>query len=484
MNKLLENKKVINIAVNVLLIVLFVVALAPFFITTKYALFVTDDFPIANAAVSNFDGSYFRTGVKCAANYWHVWNGNWFSFTIAYWLHPIIHGGQEALVIALRIQLLLAVSGAFYFCYSLASFFGFKAEKTLRIALVVVLPVLLFKEYFDLYLWWLTSCTYLMPLYCFFFGFGTYLFALKNKKMWQFIVAGVFLLAMSGGSLNVVGLGCYTLLFALVAWSAYKKEICIPAVVVFVITLIGACLNAFAPGSFSRQDLQGTEKIGVIKAIIREIQILGVEGKWLLLHTAFLAFVFVAFFWGSRLNKKISFVNLIVASAFCVLLPVVTMFPVILGYGDITYKDISNRGCGMMDISILFGACFMAVLWGIYLKTIIKGNSKKLLAAVLVVAALGNLLICGQKFSELAPVQIAKNLGNGYNEEFFKTWMEIYSLCENSDEDNLVIEMSVPKKGAGCSWAKLSDDPEKWWNTSISEYYGLDSLILVNLSDQ
>lgn len=478
------NKKRINTAINILTILFFIAVILPFFITAKYALFVTDDFPIANAAVAHFDGNYFRTGVKCAADYWHDWNGNWFSFTIAYWLHPIIHGGQKTLVVALRIQLVLAIAGAFYLCFALAKFFDYKAEKTLRIAALVLLPVLLFKEYFDFYLWWLTSCTYLMPLYLFLFGFGTFLFAIKSEKIWQFIIAGILLLAMAGGSLNVVGFGCYLLLFTIVAWSFYRKKISVPAVVVFVTTLAGACVNAFAPGNFARQNSQETEKVGIIRTLINEIQIMCVEGKWLVLHTAFIAFVLLALFWGSRLHKKLTLTNLIVATAAGVFLPVVTMFPVVLGYGDIDYKDISNRGYGMMDISIIFAACFIAVLWGIYLRDIIKkDNIKKIATLFVTVIVLVSVFYCGQRIRELAPVQVVANLNSGYNKEFFDTWMEIFSRIENGDGD-VVIEMSVPPRKAGCSWAKLSDDPNKWWNDYISIYYGLDSVSLINTYEE
>lgn len=474
------DKKRINTAINIVTLLVFIAIVIPFFVTTKYALFVTDDFPIANATISNFDGSYFKTGVKCAANYWHVWNGNWFSFTIAYWLHPLVHGGQKVLVWALRIHLFLGILGSVYFCFSIIKFFGYKAEKTLRVLVLVVIPVLLFKEYFDFYLWWLTSCTYLMPLYFFFFGFGTFLFALKSNKIWQYVVAGTLLLAMSGGSLNVVGMGCYTLLITLLAWGFYSKKVCLPGIVVFVVTLMGSCFNAFAPGGFSRQNSQETEKVGVAKALINEIQILCVEGKWFVLHTAFIAFVLLALFWGNRLNKKITLQNLVIASIACIGLPVVTMFPVVLGYGDIDYKDISNRGYGMMDITIIFAACFMAVLWGIYFRRIVEGNIKKIFTIMVSIIAFLSVSICGQKFSELVPVQIASNIHSGFNEDFFDTWMEIYDACESSGVDDVVIEMSVPPRKAGCSWAKMSEDPNKWWNEYISRYYGINSVSLVN----
>lgn len=484
MNKLVKNKKVISTIISILIVILFIAMVIPFFITTKYALFVTDDFPIANTTVANFDGSYFRTGIKCAANYWRVYNGNWFSFAVAYGLHPIVHGGQKALVLALRIQLLLAITGAVYFCFSLASFFNFRKEKALRIMALVLLPALSFKEYFDLYLWWLTSCTYFMPLYCFLFGFGTYLFALKSGKIWQYAISGLFLLAMAGGSLNVVGMGCYTLLFSLVAWCLYNKKFCLPGTIVFVITLIGACLNAFSPGSFARQSTQETEKVGIIKALFIELQIMGVEGKWLVLHTAFIAVVLIALFWGSRLKRHVALLHVIIATIFCVTLPVVTMFPVVLGYGNIDYKDISNRGYCLMDITIIFASCFMAVLWGIYLKDVISGQTKKITTVILAILVIANIVLCGQKFGELVPVQIATNLNNGYNEQFFDTWMEIYAYCENGAGEDVEIEMPVPSRKAGCSWAKLADDPEKWWNTTISEYYGLNSISLKNTLDE
>lgn len=480
MKNICNHKRKLNIAIEVIIVLLFVAVLTPFFVTTKYALFVTDDFPLANAVVREFDGSYFRTGLKCAANYWHVWNGNWFSFFIAYWLHPIVHGGQRALVLALRIHLILTIVGAGYFCFSLTRFFDLKADKALRIAIIVLLPIFSFKEYFDFYLWWLTSCTYLMPLYCLLYGLGTYLFALKSGKVWRFLVAGLFLLAMSGGSLNVVGMGCYALFFVLVAWCFYKKEICIPGCVVFVITLIGACINAFAPGNFTRQNGQESEKVGVFKAVVNEIQIMGVEGKWLIFHTAFVAFVLLALLWGIRLNKKISFRNLIFGSIASAILPIITMFPVILGYGDIEYKDISNRGQGMMDISIIFATCFIAVLWGVYLKDNLNGVFVKGIKCVAMIVALTSLLFCGQKPVEVVPAQITINLSNGYNEAFFNTWMEIYSLCENADEGDVIIEMSVLPRKTGCSWAKLGEETDKWWNTSISEYYGLNSISLIN----
>jgi len=475
-----KNRKKINIAINVLTIALLLSAIIPFFLTIKYALFITDDYPIVNAVVSKYDGSYFRTGIKCAASYWHDWNGNWFSFAIAYWLHPLVHGGQKVLAFALRIQFALTIVGAVYFCFSLVSLFDFKPEKTIRLIALLVLPILCFKEYFDFYLWWLTSCTYLMPLYLFLFGSGTFLLALKNKKMWIFIISGIFLLAMSGGSLNVVGMGCYFLLFTLIAWMFYKKKISIPSIVVFMVTLTGACINAFAPGNFMRQNSQETEKVGIVKTVFNEIQIIGVEGKWLVLHTAFIAVVLIAFVWGMNQKRKIDILNLAVATVGATMLPIVTMFPVVLGYGDINYKDISNRGYGMMDISIIFASCFIAVLWGIYCRNLAKEKTRNGVTIAICFVVIINIIICGQKPSEIIPVQIATNLKSGYNENFYEQWMEIYSRCENSNEDDVVIEMSVSPRRAGCSWAKLGEDPNKWWNETVSIYYGINSVSLIN----
>lgn len=480
MKKIVQNKRLVNNAINILIIIVLIAAVVPFFITIKYALFVTDDFPLANAVVRNYDGSYFRTGLKCAANYWHVWNGNWFSFFIAYWLHPIVHGGQKTLVVALRIHYLLAIVGALFFCYSLADFFELKIEKSLRIAALTLLPVLLFKEYFDFYLWWLTSCTYLMPLYCFLFGYGIFFFALKNQKVWEYVVSGILLFMMSGGSLNVVGMGCYVLLFTLVAWCTNKKRVCVPAVVIFITTLIGACLNAFAPGSFSRQNAQSTEKVGILKALFIELQIMGVEGKWLILHTAFITFALLAFVWGCKLKKKISLRNLIVATIGSFMLPVVTMFPVIFGYGNIDYKDISNRGYGMMDITIVFATCFMAVLWGVYLSGFLKHQLNKMALLLMILIVLMNVIFCDISITNFVPVQITTNLANGYNKVFFDAWMNIFSFIENSDESDIVIERRVPPRKAGCSWSKLSEDTGQWWNETISTYYGINSLSLIN----
>lgn len=482
MKNILSDRK-LNIAINVITVVLFVMAVIPFFVTTKYALFMTDDFPIANATISRYNGSYFLTGIKNAANYWRVYNGTWVSFVVAYWLHPAVHGGQKALVIALRIMLSLMLVSSVYFCYSISCFFELKKEKTLRILMLLVFPLLLFKEYFELYMWWLTSCTYMMPFFFLLFGFGTLLFAVKSGKIWQYVLAGVLLFLMSGGTLTVVGLGCYLVLLLVMGWSFYQKKMCVPGTIVFMTTFIGACITAFAPGNFTRYEGQDVGKISVFTSFVNGLRILKVEGKWLLFDTAFVAFVILAFLWGNRIKKSVSLLNVLIGTAACIMMPVVTIFPVVMGYGTSSYKDISNRGFAIVDSAIMLAGTLVAVMWGVYLKDRLNNSVRKIVMMVFSIAALASILFCGQKLSELVPVQIATNISNGYNQKYFDVWTEIYSICEHTSESNLVIEMEVPKRAAGCSWCKLKEDSTDWKNEHVAKYYGLDSISLVNLLD-
>lgn len=475
-------KKKIDLIINIVIIILFVLICVPFFVTIKYALFCTDDYSLANAMVGETDNGYIIPAIECAIRYWHVKGGMWFAYICAYAWNPLVHHGYVSLVRGLRVVLAVTIVSALFFCYALSSLFDLKKESIAKVIAIVFFPVLLFKEYNELYLWW-TGSDYLVSLIVMLIGCGFIVMALKTGSNVYYVIAIMFLILMSGSDLNVVGVGCYFVLILVIGWSFYQKKIEPRAVVAFGITLAGACINAFAPGNFIRYNDQDVEGINIFQSLYNTILILGVETKWMILHTAFVAFLCLAFWFGIKLEKKISFKNMICSIILISFVPFISLFPVVLGYGATSYKLIPNRVYGILDIYLIFTAVYIFVVLGVYVSSVVavKRKLSKIIGILAISLLLVQTIICGRSF---VPVQIANNLLNGSIEKYHDVWVDIYSECEQNPGKDLVIEKEVPKRVTGCSRPNLKEDKTDWKNEHLSAYYGLQSVSLVDLSDE
>lgn len=475
-----KNMRRFNKVLDWALIAGFIVILIPFFVTIRYSLCYADDFPLANGMRDFSEYNMFIAGLKCAKRYWNSTNGTWFSFVIGYALNPLLREGQTSLVVELRMMFLLEIIGGIYLLYAIAYTLGMKKEKTLRIMFLVMGPLLLFKEYYELYLWWTTACTYMMPTFLFMFGWGTLLIAIKRKKVWQYICSAVLLFAMAGGTLNVVGAGCYLVLLTTLVLSYYQKKLHVPSLIVTITTALSACITAFAPGNFRRYDSQGVEKISILKSWYNTFLIVGVETKWLLLKTFFIAFLIVGCIWGYRQKKTLKLREVVILCVFSALLPFVTAFPVVLGYNATSYKQIANRGYAIMDMSLVFSLMLIAVIFGIYLRNKLDENFKKITIIFLSGIAILNVGLAEQKPSTWVPIEISKNLHSGYIKDYYEAWESIYTKCEEYEGEDLVIEMVVPDRKTGCSNPRLKEDNTDWKNMHVAKYYGLNTVSLIS----
>ena len=161
------------------------------------------------------------------------------------------------------------------------------------------------------------------------------------------------------------------------------------------------------------------------------------------------------------------------------MLPVITVYPVMLGYGYID-NDIENRCLFMFDAALIIcciGLCFLAGY--VYRNKLASEKAKnlitlKLLCPLLVLAILVPSVLDGN--AQCMPAKIAENLIEDKVMTTSYLQKRLYEEIRDSEEDDVVIEM-IPKRYEGNTQVDIDEDEGHFINIALSQYFGKKSVV-------
>lgn len=467
--------------IRVLIWIIVVCSFLPYFGAARYAIFMADDFSYYNERMESAGSTYIMKGINYMITSYKNWQGTWGHYLFHAIVDPMGSYSYGLLRLILCVMLVFTLLGVCFLAVSAAKYFGFKEKNTIYLIGLFLIPLLSYKEYKEVYLWYVGATVNLLPIIFFTIGFALMLLGKVRGKSVYYVLSAVFLFLMTGEGLEVVGFGMSCLLLFIVVEYVRTRKLNISFLIIFGTALLGALLNAAAPGNFARRGRIGGE-MSIVHSLYLSVKVLLQEEEWLYKNTSFIVFMVLAFCLGCCINKRLKDITFAVFITGLVLIPVITIFPVALGYGDIQIATLPDRCMFLFDASIIICNIGIAILVGnkLFTKSLLPDiNNIKFvvgLVALVMVFMQGSL-------SDYMPLKIAVNLKKGIIQDYADTWVNIYEQIRESDKEEVIIT-GAPKEAAGCIYPNLLDDVAWWVNRNVAEYFQKESVCVIREDEE
>lgn len=268
----------------------------------------------------------------------------------------------------------------------------------------------------------------------------------------------------------------------LVAFYYFLKDrkINYQVVAIFVVWFVGALINAVAPGNYVRHGAIDSTGLHPISALFDAMGMTNTRYQWLFDNTNITVIVIILFVCGIYTGTKFSIriKEYFVISILALLMPVVTSFPVALGYSS--GELMENRCAFLIDFAIIMTVVNFFVALGVLVASKIEvKNAKKmmLIFGVLVVFA------CAMDtygLDNVTVLNVSQDLRNGVYSDYYDTVGAFYNRLDAYERgsDVRILASEAPGYIANFYNFLLTGDPANFINSSMAQYYGLNSLVL------
>ena len=456
---------------------LFVVfELLPFFRAACFATFRADDFAFTQGVGFSFK-EIFEYSKSQAYLYWHTWLGAYVAIFLQHLVNPMNWYSYRLLHVILVLLIAGGTVGLYFCIRSAVNHYNIKTSPEYAFALVL-LPLLSYREYYDIYVWYIGAMAYLLPLVWAELMIGFLLKWADTKKAVYYICFVLFSFLLGGSALQPVGFSMWCLLIVVIYDTLSFGKLDKGFAAAFGIALIFALLNAAAPGNYSRQETI-TGNSTIFSALGYSFKAVFQETVWLHSNATFFAIELFALILGANTEKHLSKMKTICLTLGLLMLPVITVFPVMLGNGAVS-NDIENRCLFLLDSALV--VCFTGTFFVI---GIIAGAKQKAhgrdigqmwlpLCPVLVAAFIVPSVLDGT--SRNISAEVLDNLIDGEIQQTAYIQRNIYDTVKDSDDREVII-ISMPRRYIGNTVMQLTEGKDHWINYSIAHYYGKDSII-------
>ena len=454
-----------------------VVICIPFLRAACFAGFTADDFSFA-VPFGSEKADLFQRALYSTISYWKTWQGAYASTFLLYLINPLNWYSYRLLKIILIGLFVLAVSGLYLCLKELKNYYSLNI-KPVYLFYLILIPILSYREYYEIYLWFVGATAYLLPVVGMEFSIIFILKWKRKRKAICYILAVISMIFMNGCVLEVTGMGMWCLLIFVIYDFIKNGKADRGLVIAFVTALALAVLNAFAPGNFARK---GTGELKALSAVLYSFKAVAQETVWLHSNATILIFELIALIFGANdiIGHKKSLIAIELIGL--ILFPVITVFPVILGYGAES-NDLYNRCLFPLDCALTVSCIGLFYILGncIGEKCASTNNSSpkawKILCPVLVIMILIPSLIKGPARSVWATV--ADHLYDGKIPTNSYICREIYDSIKDSKEETVIITEPVPERKIGSTDTVLSEDPNEWINMAVANYFNKEKVIYI-----
>lgn len=470
-NKCPKSKKQLMLKLIALAVTL--AAVVPFAIAARYSIFQNDDCDFYLGTLTQAGSTYFMRCIQFAAEKYFTWQGTYTASFLNSFLNPLAKYSFGMLRIEMLANIFVLLAAVFALCYEIDRTYGL-GDANVYLFAILVLPVLSYREYGEVYLWFVGAMAYTVPLSMLLGGFALLLRARRKETKLGYLGSAILMSLMAGGVLMIGGLGAIVLLFLLAIDMIKDKKIDRGLLAIFVLTVICDLINTLAPGNFVRSDILGT--VDVFGSVFASVNTVLEEVKYFAVDTSLGLFIAAAFIIGWRKACKIEWGVFAAALIGFAVIPVVTVFPMLMGYNGNGMDSMSNRGVFIAEATIIFCLEAMAVIIGSQMAAVF-GRTKDRAAYSAAIAAAAvivifNLVKCGGNY---IPVQIAENIAEGKVQRYSQEWHEIYDNMKNSPGEDVVV-VWIPDACVGALDVGMVSSPYYPTNVTLAEYFGNNSV--------
>lgn len=465
----------IQFIIIILLISAIIAVVLPIVVASSMAFYRGDDFSGIVCGNKRSIPELVLDSLRYAKGMFLNWEGAYFSTFIVKLFNPLLGKGLPQLRLIMVINAMLFIVGLCIFVYGLFKQEAVPVKHRLLLCFCCFLGILGFEVWYQIFYWFTGAMYYTVPLSLALIALG--LIFLSNKRI-IYVIAGVLLFCASGGNLAVAAIECYWLLMMVIS-KMLKKSACKKDYVLFVIAVGGALLNALAPGNFARNSVIDDSGLHPFRAVIFSFSEVVATAEWLFLDTFFIIIAIIAFSIGVLIGKRQSVNNtyswvMIGLNAF---IPVVTYFPVCLGYNS---GGGPNRCRFMLTLAFVISAISILVFLGQILSARIwTGYKREVIIMLLLLLIIMPIKREGWKFSSMIPYRTLMKLTEGRIQSYYRGANEIYDTIRE-DENEDVFLFTMPISVDEFLSMDIKEDPNYLINTECADYFGKKSVQYVS----
>lgn len=399
------------------------------------------------------------------------WEGTYFSNFIEPFLHPLNGIGLFQLRIIMIENALLFVGAVSSFVYQLCKKEIISLHCKLLLIMCTFIGVLGFESWYQIFYWYTGAAFYTIPLSVLLIGLSMTMYS--DKKI-GYIISGVLLFLASGGNLSIAGMGCYLMLMIVVA-KLYQRKLRKADVFIFIGAIAGALMNCLAPGNYVRHSVIDESGLHFFRAIIFSFSEVVVTVEWLFFDTPFLLVCIVVFFVGVCAGKKQAVEKIYswLMIALSALIPIVTYFPVGLGYSS---GGGPNRIRFILTFSVVVSIFMVLTLAGkVCAEYIGRRNIREVVVVVMVLVITMPTEREGWKLSETVPYHTLMDLTEGRIQSYYREANRIYDAIR-TDENEDVFIYSLPEEVDGFLCMDIIENPNHLINSEVAQYFNKKSV--------
>lgn len=477
---------------NGMVLLLAIISMVPSLIYCRYTYPVQDDFHYAYHARLLFGEGHnlFSMAWAKTVDYYLTFTGCYTSSYFGHFFSGIIQCNPVGIQIFCFVSMILFY-GAVYLCIFGITKYIFKMNifkiNCIYCLLIFCFTGLIYYAENEDYYWFITSVQYLLITTCILVGIYLYIKGLREDKIVYLVCAGVLGFLGAGGALNIAAM-CFVLFSFVTCFGIFILKKKKPAILVFLVVLVGGLINGLAPGNYIRYGEPLTIK-SLIEAVIDSYgyTFLRIEEY---LEKPLFVFILLALIIGILLWKpdeelfecRFPFLFTVI----CITAIAVVIFPVMLGYGGGTYLVIC-RSNFISDTAIFIASFIGFIYWRCWLY---KKNEKFIVSrkigiiAIICLTVFSCIVLNGMWKKGTAFYRQIAELKKGIPQEYAAYWIDVYEEIEESEEDIVIMYRENIVEDKTCLINPVFtigqyDYENSPYNRSIAEFYGKEAVFLM-----
>lgn len=450
-----------------------------------YTVYCADDFSNA-LALRAYENSIWEFMYGCiiyTKNTYMNWQGTYFSAFVQAILNPLNAFGLPQLRIVMVLNALMFFFSLIFFILTFSKVILKQSYHTkVFYCACVVFIIVNSRAYTEIFYWFCGAMVYCIPTTCLLISLS--FFILSNiaiqKKIICTVLAMLFSIGSQGGVLAISGSGCYAVFVLCLLFWMQTKKFSPRNLGIVLVYCCGAIINVIAPGNYVRHAVieEGMHPILAVKQAIilyiKEIKLVTINDKFC---TIFLLLILcgILLYGNIQLNMKVYTIISVLLSV----TPIVTIYPVMLGYGSNAISNFPNRAFFVVNTVTVLALSNMAILAGYWMAAFIKVKGIKSIGltgafGVLILVLLVRMFVHFD-LSDMFAIRTSKQLYDGTIQTYYRDCKAVFEYLSECDEGDVMIE-EFPAGIENFNNFEISASPDHWINQSVAAYYNLNSI--------
>ncbi len=452
-----------------------VLLVLPFFYLLQYALPSADDFSMINY-LKALPGTTFIGSILVAIDFYKTWGGGVIGTFLETFLLGFYRLGIPGLHVLLTVYFVLFFLSLYHFVTVFCARFGLQFSSLFLFFLLLVgLNTTTPKQTFYWAVGTIGYVTFFAAMFQTFSCFMTYTQTHGLRAYIGTIVWGI----ISCNSAPMAGIINLVVLLYLIYVSVAERKLNKRIAVLFLIFFVTALIVCLAPGNFARHDTYTSGGLHVF-LVCYKAGIVFLDAIYDLLKNSFLVFGATCLFFVTLTAKtqRKPVLNPILLACVLAVMCYTFIFPVSLGYGG--DLDFPPRIRFMMDFVFSFSFFAFSINCAWYLKEkynpVMARENTPFVVLLFVLFLLCQIQTVG--IANKHYLRAVQEIANGNAKRFYLQGVDTLAAIRNSPDADVVVH-GPSVRSAVLMDTGLTSSPAHWVNKAVAEFYGKQSVAVI-----